>query len=195
MHKCSFGWNFWKHTKICYWLSKMPFWRFLAVNKYFLWDFKNTDQNFICASIILKAKTEKNEEQKLVEPRKITFLSLKKTFKIFFSYFSFETIDAQMLFWSVFVKTLPKTAKMAFLIVNNFFFAFSKISTKRTFVLVFKTESKPKHKKNFWGAFLQKQKKTFGGLFFKNQKPAFSGVQNCSFFKFKFRIWFSAFLF
>ena len=62
----------------------MPFWRFLAVNKYFLWDFKNTDQNFICASIILKAKTEKNEEQKVVKPRKITFLSLKKTFKIFF---------------------------------------------------------------------------------------------------------------
>ena len=38
----------------------MPFRPFLAVNNGFLGVFKNTDQNNICVSIVLKAKTEKN---------------------------------------------------------------------------------------------------------------------------------------
>ena len=37
----------------------MPFWPFLAVNNGFLSNFKNTDQNNICVSIVLKAKTKK----------------------------------------------------------------------------------------------------------------------------------------
>ena len=46
------------HNK-SYWLSKMPFWPFLAVNNVFLCVFKNTYQNNIYATIVLKAKIEK----------------------------------------------------------------------------------------------------------------------------------------
>ena len=83
-----------------------------------------------------------------------------------------------MLFWSVFLKTqkkplltAKKTAKMAFLTVNNFFCAFSNIPTKRTFVrLLFLKLNQSQNKKNiFWGGF------------FKNQKRTFSGVQNGTF--------------
>ena len=35
--------------------------------------FKNTDQNNICASIVFKAESEKNEENKLVDPQKSAF--------------------------------------------------------------------------------------------------------------------------
>ena len=52
--------------------------------------FKNTDQNNICVSLVLEAKTEKIiKKQKLVDPPKRAFLSFEiKTVK-FFSYFSF----------------------------------------------------------------------------------------------------------
>ena len=48
--------------KKSYWLSKMPFWLFVAVNNVFLCAFKNTDQNSICASTVLflKQKEKKN---------------------------------------------------------------------------------------------------------------------------------------
>ena len=63
---------------------------------------------------------------------------------------------------------------MAFLTVNNFFCAFSKKPTKRTFVrlLFLKLNQKQNTKKFF-----------FGGVFFKNQKRTFPGVQNGNFLK------------
>ena len=72
-----FFWSvFLKMHKKCYWLSKTPFWLFLAINNAFLWVFKNTDQNNICVSIVLEAKTEKKfREKKLVDPLKRAFLS------------------------------------------------------------------------------------------------------------------------
>ena len=73
----------------------MPFWLFLAVNNVFLCVFKNTDQNNICVSIVLKAKTEEKKLKKLVDPQKRAFLSfeiktIKKYFFIFFFCFSFK---------------------------------------------------------------------------------------------------------
>ena len=58
-----------------YWPSKKPFLQFLAVNNGFLCVFKNTDQNNICVSIVLKAKTEKKIEKELVDFQKRIFLS------------------------------------------------------------------------------------------------------------------------
>ena len=79
-------------------------------------DFKNTDQNNTCASIVLKAKTEKNDEEKqLVDLRKRAFLSFElKSFKniLFSSYFlvlALKTIDTQVLLWSVFLKMHKKS--------------------------------------------------------------------------------------
>ena len=55
----------------------------------FVWIFKNTDQNYICVSIVLKGKTEEKKlEKKLVDPPKRAFLSLKIKFKNFSTYFS-----------------------------------------------------------------------------------------------------------
>ena len=76
-------------------------------------------------------------------PKKHIFEFWNKNGKKISSYLSLvltlKTIDAQMLFWSVFLKTHKKPLlieKMAFLTVNNFFCAFLKIPTKRTFVLL-----------------------------------------------------------
>ena len=92
-------------------------------------------------------------------------------FQIFFSALACRTIDTQMLFWSVFFKR-PKTVKMVFLAVNNFFCAFSKIPTKTTSVrLLFLKLNQSRNRRNF---FLQ-------GVFFKNQKRTFAGVQNGTF--------------
>ena len=80
------------------------FWRLIT----FFVDFKYTDQNSICVSIVFKAKTEKNEEKKLVGPPKKSIFefwnrNLKKMFPLHFSFvLFFKTIDAQMLFRSVF---------------------------------------------------------------------------------------------
>ena len=74
----------------------MPFWPFLAVNNGFLCVFKNRDQNNICVSIVLKAKTEEQKfEKKLVDPQKRVCLSfviksIKKYFFIFFFSCSFK---------------------------------------------------------------------------------------------------------
>ena len=56
----------------------MQFWPFLVVNNGFLCVFKNTDQNNICVTIVLKAKTEKKIEEKLVDPQNRAFLSFEK---------------------------------------------------------------------------------------------------------------------
>ena len=73
---------------------------------------------------------------------------------------------------------------MAFLMVNNFFCAFSKIPTKRTFVvlLFLKLYQSRNTKKNFWGGFSSKTKAHF-----------FVGPQ-WYFLKVKFQICISAFV-
>ena len=71
-----------KTHKKSYWPSKTPFWLFLAVNNGFLCVFKHSDQNNICVSIVLKAKTEKIKKKKLVDSQKRAFLSFEiKTVK------------------------------------------------------------------------------------------------------------------
>ena len=56
-----------ENAKKSYCLSKTPF---LAVNNGFLSVLKNTDQNNICVSIVLKAKTEKKLRKKYWYPLK-----------------------------------------------------------------------------------------------------------------------------
>ena len=53
--------------------------------------FKNTDQNNICVSIVLKAKTEKNKKKKVGWPPKKGIFEFwnKNRKQIFPSYFSF----------------------------------------------------------------------------------------------------------
>ena len=150
---------------------------FIYVNNGFLCIFKNTDQNNICVSCILKAKTEKKIRKKLINPQKKAFLSfekktVKKCFFIFFFCFSFliwfvlalKTIDAQMLFWSVFLKTHKKTVinrqkrpKWRFWQSITFLCVFKNTDQKNICAsIVFKAESKPKHKEKFlWGVFFK----------------------------------------
>ena len=62
-----------------------------------------------------------------------------------------------MLFLSVFLKThkksyLPqKTAKIAFLTVNNFYCPFSKYTDQKNICASIKSQSEPKHKEQFFG--------------------------------------------
>ena len=75
-----------------------------------------------------------------------------------------------MLFWSLFFKTNKKlllTAKMAILLVNNFFWCVFKNTDQKDNCasIVFKAESRHDMKKNFcWRGFLQKPKKHFSGV-------------------------------
>ena len=129
--------------------------------------FKNTDLNNICASTVFKAKTEEKYKENLFKSFyfktwKCTFWGSTNFFSSFFSHSALKTIDTQMLFWSIFLKThkksykLPKTAKIAFLTVYNFFCAFSKIPIKRTFVrLLF---LKLNQSQNLFGGFSSKTK-------------------------------------
>ena len=89
-------------------------------------------------SIVLKAKTEKKLVQKIEWPQNRVFLSIEiKTLENLSSYFSFvlalKIIDTHytiVIFICNFENAQknhyqqPKTAKMAFLTVNNFFCAF-----------------------------------------------------------------------
>ena len=113
MHKCSFGWYFWKPTKkvidcqkrhfVCFWLLIT----FFSVFSKILIK--------ICASIVFKAKTkEKNEEhflQFLFQNSKTPFLGVNTFFLNFFSVLAFKTIDTQTFFWLVqyFWKSTKKT--------------------------------------------------------------------------------------
>ena len=88
----------------------MPFWPFLAINNGFLLVFKNTDKNNICVSIVFKAKTKEKYEENvflrlLFQNSKMRFFGGQPFFYSFFSVLAFKTIDAQMLFWSVFLKS------------------------------------------------------------------------------------------
>ena len=116
---------------------------------------------------------KKFEEKKLIDPPKWAFLSfeIKNKQKIFLHIFllSLKTTDAQMLFRSVFLKTHKKkklTAKMAFLGVNNFFCAFSKIPIKRTFVrLLFLKLNQGRNTKKFFFLGFSISTKTKNALF------------------------------
>ena len=68
---------------------------------------------------------------------------------------------------------------MAFLTFNNFFLCVFKNANQKNICafIIFKAESKPKQKENF-----------FGAVFFKDQKCVFSGVQNGTFKKSNFKI-------
>ena len=74
----------------------MKFWPFLAVNNFFSWVLKNTDQKNIGDSIVLKVKTEKKLFKNIVWPPKVEcFWVLKqkpfeKIFIILFFCFSFK---------------------------------------------------------------------------------------------------------
>ena len=71
-----------------YWPSKTQFWLFLAVNNIFWCVFKNTDQNNICVSNVLKAKTEKKIQTNWLTPKKSIFQFWNKNHKkIFFHIF------------------------------------------------------------------------------------------------------------
>ena len=72
MHKCYIG-QFFENAQKSYWLLNI----FLAINNVFLCIFKNTDQDNICVSIVLEAKTIKKNLKKLVDPQKGHFLVLK----------------------------------------------------------------------------------------------------------------------
>ena len=72
----------------------------MAVSKFFLVHFKNSDQNNICASTVFKAKAEKSIKNYLT-PKKRAFMSFEtKTLKNISSYFIFvlalKTEDSQM---------------------------------------------------------------------------------------------------
>ena len=127
----------------------MPFWLFLAVINLFQRIFKNIDQNNICASIVFKAKTKDKYEETFFKGflfhSKMHFLGGQPIlFWIFFlSAFASKTIDSQLLFWLIcfkmhFIKVnnCPKLPKWCFWQLIAFFHAFSKIPTKRTFVLL-----------------------------------------------------------
>ena len=113
-----FGRYFWKRKKN-YSPSKTPFLLFFWLIKVCKSVFKNTDQSDICVSIVLKAKTEKNEEKRAFFSFEIK--TIKTCFFICFFCFTvaIKTIDAQMLFLSVFLKTQKKT------VINLLFFILS----------------------------------------------------------------------
>ena len=66
--------------------------------------FKNTDQDNICASIVLKANTKEKYEEIfllwfLLQNSKMVFFGGQQIFfQIYFSVLAFKTIDKQMLF-------------------------------------------------------------------------------------------------
>ena len=115
----------------------------------------------------------------MVDPQKRAFLSFEiKTQKKFSSYFSFVLANnrrTNVILIGIFENAQKKTlltAKLGFLTVNNFFCAFLKILTKRTFVplLFLKLNQSQNTKKTYcWG------------VSFKNQKHTFSGGQNGTF--------------
>ena len=86
------------HKKI-YWLSKTPFWPFLAVNNVFLCVFKITDQNNLCVSIVLKTKTETNLKKIGWPSKKSIFEFWNKKYKKKFSY--------NFFFWFSFKNSRP----------------------------------------------------------------------------------------
>ena len=88
-------------------------------------------------------------------------------FEFFSSVFAFKTVDAQMLFWSIF---FFKCTKKKLITVkngqNSFFFCVFKNTDQKDIgaYIVLKAESKQKPEENiFWGVFLLKPKMCFFG--------------------------------
>ena len=109
----------------------------------------------------------------MVDPQNRAFLSfeIKTVTKFFFMFFfclSFKNnICTNVILISIFFKCTkkryqpPKTAKMAFLMVNNFFLCVLKNTEQKNIraSIVSKAESKPKHEeKVFFGGFSSKTK-------------------------------------
>ena len=117
----------------------------------------------------------------------------QKPFKIFFHiFFCFSFKNSRLtnvVLVNIFknalkkVNNCQKTAKMAFVMANSFFSAFTKIPTKRTFVRLFFFKLNQS----------QNIKNIFLWFFFKNQKRAFWGSKIVV-YKLKFQICFSAFV-
>ena len=74
---------------------------FLAVNNGFFCVFKNTDQNNICVSIVLNAKTEKKLKKNWLTPKKSFFDFWNKNHKKYFIIFS------NFAKWNIYAKTKP----------------------------------------------------------------------------------------
>ena len=87
----------------------MPFWPYLAVLAFFSAFYKILTKTTFVRLLFLKLKQEKTIYKKLVDLQKSMFMSFEtKTLKNSSSYFSFvlalKSIEAQMLFWSMFFK-------------------------------------------------------------------------------------------
>ena len=86
--------------------------------------FKNTDLKNICVSIAFEAKTnEKYEETNLLrffffKTQKRTFLGSTNFLKNFFPVLAFKTMQAQMFFYSVFLKTKKKLLLIQYIVIK-----------------------------------------------------------------------------
>ena len=91
----------------------------------------------------------------------------------FFIFYSFclNNRHTNVILVSIFENTqkkllTAKTAKMVFLMVNSFFYTFSKIPTKKTYVRLLFLElnqGRNTQEKIGWGFFFKNQKRTFWG--------------------------------
>ena len=132
--------------------------------------FNNTDQNNICASIIVKLTQKKNMKtiflRFLFQNSKMPFFGGQPIFFfLFFSVLAFKTIDTQMLIWSVFLKSHKKPLLTAKNCQNGvwqsitFLCVFKNTDQKNICAsIVFKAESKLKHEENFFWGFSSKTK-------------------------------------
>ena len=92
-----FFWSvFFENTQKSYWPSKTPFWPFWQLIMVFLWVFKNTDLNNICASIVFTVKLKQKKNMKkhflwfLFQNSKLLLLGVNQfKKKLFFFSFSF----------------------------------------------------------------------------------------------------------
>ena len=121
----------------------------------------------------IKAKAEKTNFKKKISwpPKKARLWVLKqkpltKFFYIFFSALALKAVDAQTLFWSIFLKMHKKKL----INLNRFwrliaFLCLLKNTDQKDICasIAFKAESKPKHKENiFWVFFFHKKTRFFG---------------------------------
>ena len=142
-------------------------------------------------SIVFNAKTKENMKKYFIT-QKCSFMVVNQHFFHFFSVLAFKTIDTQMLFWSVFLKTHKKTVinrqklrKWLFWWSITFLCVFKNTDQKNIYAsIVLKAESKPKHEENFFGVF-----------FLSKTKNALFGCPKWYFLKVKFQICISAFVF
>ena len=142
----------------------MPFLPFLAVNNGFFGAFSKILIKITFVHLLfLKLKQKKNMKKKYFydfyfKLKNALFGGQSIFFLNFFSLLSFKTIDTQMLFWSVFLKTHKKNVinrqkrpKWWFWRSIIFFCIFKNTDQKNICVsIVFKAESKLKHEENIF---------------------------------------------